>query len=150
VSPNSAFERFPQVCERLAPGQTFHLESTPLNQIPFELYENLVLDRQSSQAILGMGFDHAILQSEMGRQTPSRRAHHISRLSPIGSERDRKPNVLSGEFKFDYSGMLWLFDDSGELTGEDALVRWRALVRAAYEIGSGFWIVRRAGSCDGG
>jgi hypothetical protein len=150
VSATAVFERFPRVCERLAPARAFRFESAPLNEVPFEGYESAVVDRSGPDAIVGMSFDHAILQSEMGREGPRRRAHHVLRLSPVGEERGREPNVLSDEFQFDYPGMLWLFDDSGELVGEEALVRWRALVRAAYDIGGGLWVVRRADGGDGG
>lgn len=149
VSAAAAYEGFPGVCQLLAPGATFSLEMRPLNQIPFELYEDIAVELRGQPAILGFSFDHAILQAEMGREQPGRRAHHLARLSPIGNERERQPNVLSERFRFDYSGMLWLFDDSGELDGEEALVRWPALVRAAYEIGGGFWIVRRDDGDDG-
>jgi hypothetical protein len=149
VSASVASDRFPQVCERLAPALTFSLELRSLNQIPFELYESVVLDYRGLPAILGVSFDHAILQTEMGREEPARRAWHIARLSPIGDEWESRPNALSAEFKFDYSGLLWLFDDSEELVGDEALSRWRALVRASYAIGGGFWIVRREGAGDG-
>jgi hypothetical protein len=90
VTATAAFEGFPRVCERLAAGARFSFELMPLNEVPFEGYEHVVLDHR-------------------GR----------------------------------------LFDDSEELSGEEALVRWRALVRAAYDIGGGFWIVRRDDSSDG-
>jgi hypothetical protein len=150
VSASTASDRFLQVCERLAPASRFSLKLTSLNEIPFELYENVVLDHRGQHTVLGISFDHAILQFEMGREQPSRRAQHVARLSPIGDERKRQPNVLSAEFKFDYSGLLWLFDDSGELIGDAALNRWRALVQASYAIGGGFWIVRREGAGDAG
>lgn len=149
VSATSAFEGFPRVCERLAAGSAFSFEVMPLNEIPFEGYENVVLDHRGQQAVLGISFDHAILQAQMGRDKPRRRAHHVVRLSPTGGEQEQQPNVFSSGFKFDYSGELWLFDDSEELAGEEALVRWRALVRAAYDIGGGFWIVRRDDGSDG-
>jgi hypothetical protein len=150
VSAAAASERFPKVCQRLAPKLSFGLKLISLNEIPFELYENVVLDHRRKEAVLGFSFDHAVLQSEMGREKPSRRAQHVARLSPLGDERAREPNVLSAEFKFDYSGLIWLFDDSGELVGEEALNRWRALVQASYGIGGGFWIVRREGVGDAG
>lgn len=144
VSVTSAFDGFPRVCERLAPASAFSLEIMPLNEIPFEGYENVVLDHRGKRAVMGIGFDHAILQKEMGRDKPRRRAHHVVRLSPIDREREQQPNVLSDGFKLDYSGMLWLFDDAEELAYEEALVGWRALMRASYDIGGGFWIVQ----CD--
>jgi hypothetical protein len=149
VSATSAFKGFSQVCERLAAGLTFSFEVMSFNEIPFEDYEHVVLDHREQQAVVGIGFDHAILQAQMGREEPRRRAHHVVRLSPIGGEQEKQPNVFSSGFKFDYSGELWLFDDSEELVGEEALVRWRALVHAAYDIGGGFWIVRRDDSSDG-
>lgn len=149
VSAAAALKFFPRVCERLMPSAAFSLEIRPFNEIPFELYENVVLEHRGQRAILGVSFDHVVLQSEMGRERPRRRAHHVARLSPIGDEREQEPNALSSAFRFDYSGALWLFDDSGELIGEEALVQWRSLVRAAYDIGGGFWIVRREDDADG-
>lgn len=143
VSATAAVESFARVCGHLAPTSAFGLEIAPLNEVPFEGYENAVLEHRDQRTIVGIGFDHAALQVKMGRERPRRRAHHIARLSPVGDERDLSPNILSSDFGFDYSGSLWLYDDSGELTGEEALADWRALVSAAYGIGGGFWIVRR-------
>lgn len=143
VSAGSALAAFERVREFLAPCSELRFEIRALNEIPFGLFEDAIIDLAGDDAVIGISFDHADLQSQMGRPLPSRRAHHVVRLTPFGHERSREPNVLSPSFRFDYDGPLAVFDDSGELDGNDARVDWRALIHASGSAHGGFWIVRR-------
>lgn len=142
VSAAKATATFPAVCAYIAPDSKLQFEIRPFNEIPFELYENEVLDFTRRGAMVGISFDNAALQSRMGREVPRRRGHHVVRLTPIGNEREREPNVLSDRFKFDYAGSLWVFDDTHELREQESFVEWRSLLYASRSVRGGLWIVR--------
>ena len=119
------------------------LEIVNFDTIAFRLYEDAVIELSSVGAVVGISFDYPELT---GKTTSlagdSRPGRHVARLSPVASDQN-KPNILSPEFKSDYSGDLWLFDDSGEMSDSDCLVSWPHLVRACWAVDGGLWIVRQ-------
>jgi hypothetical protein len=143
VSAAGAMAAFHGVHELLAPGSELRFEIRALNEIPFGLFEDAIIDLGGDGAVVGISFDYVELQSRMGRPEPLRRAHHVVRLTPLEQERAQEPNVLSLSFRFDYDGSLWVFDDSGELAEDDARMDWRALIYASRSVDGGLWIVSR-------
>lgn len=141
VTPSKALATFPEVAAFLNARADLVFEICPFNEVPFGLYEDAVSDLIAGGAVVGISFDHAQLRSEMGLSEPESRAHHVARLTPFPEESGREPNVSSAAFGFDYDGALWVFDDSGELSGDDALVDWASLLRASRRVGGGLWVV---------
>ena len=128
------------------------LEVVSFDTIPFQLYEDAVIDIVSHKAIIGISFDYPELTAKVTAPASGRYpGRHVARLSPlIGDEGKKKPNIQSPDFKFDYSGDLWLFDDSGEMGDSDSFVSWPRLVRACRAAGGGLWNVHATDKADEG
>lgn len=141
VSPAQALEVFPAVAALLGAQADLVLGIRPMDEIPFRLYEDELLELGAKNAVVAVSFDHAALRSRMGRSQPRDRAHHVARLTPMPRDSDREPTIFSPAFGLDYEGPVWLFDDSGELSSGDALVDWASLVLASRTAGGGFWTV---------
>jgi hypothetical protein len=129
----------------LGRGSEFILEIVELNTISYRMYEDSVIELSRAGGIVGISFDYPELTgravSEMNGARPGR---HVARLSPAPDEMEQEPHILSSYFKFDYSGQLHLFDDSGEMGDSGCLVSWARLVEASWAVDGGFWSVRQA------
>ena len=121
-----------------------HLEVTGFDTVAFRMYEDAIADLVDRGAVVGVSFDYEEL---VGRRTvqdgETQPGRHLARVTPFGEERDHEPNVLSRDFGFDYSGDLWLFDDSGEMGESDCFVSWPRLIRACWAVDGGLWAVHR-------
>jgi hypothetical protein len=126
----------------------FILEIIDLDTIPFRLYEDAVIELSRSGSVVGISFDYPELTGRVtSSATGARPGRHVARLSPAGAaDEGKEPNILSPEFKFDFAGNLWLFDDSGEMGDSDCLVNWARLVRACWAVDGGLWTVREVGN----
>ncbi|MFL5912006.1 MAG: hypothetical protein ACJ768_15715, partial [Gaiellaceae bacterium] len=144
VSSETAQATLPSVVAFATPEIDVILEVVHLNEIPFDMYEDAASDLVSRGAVVGMSFDYAQVHHGSPERRPTRRAYHLARLTPLGAELERQPNILSPEFRFDYEGRLWVFDDSLEMSPDESLVDWPQLVRASRQIDGSFWGVRRA------
>jgi hypothetical protein len=126
--------------------RTFTLEVINFDSIPFQLYEDTVIELSRGRVIVGISFDYAELRgTETFPRGGTRPGRHVARLTPLAGDEEKKPNIHSLDFKFDYTGGLWLFDDSGEMNDSDSIVSWPRLVRACWAVGGGLWNVREAG-----
>jgi hypothetical protein len=130
----------------------FTLEVINFDSIPFQLYEDAVIDLSHRRVIVGISFDYPELRGAAA--VPKSETHpgrHVARLTPSPGDEKKEPNIHSLDFKSDYTGDIWLFDDSGEMDDSDSLVSWPRLVRACWAVGGGLWSVREAGegSADG-
>jgi hypothetical protein len=119
-----------------------YLEVTNFNEVPFRLFEDALIEASNAGAVIGISFGYPELT---GKSAPLASdacpGRHVARLTPAATDQ-KAPTVLSPEFKFDYSGDLWLFDDSGEMDDSDCHVNWPGLVRASWEVDGGLWKVR--------
>lgn len=139
VTVEDARLRFAEIQGIIDSEVRLSLSVTKINSIAFELYEDAISDLVSSGAIVGIGFDYA----DFNPPRPTDHAAHIVRLSPLGSEVERQPNIFSPTFDFGYTGDIWIYDDSSEMRPEESLVNWRKLVRACRSIDGSLWSVRR-------
>lgn len=124
--------------------QDLVLEIINFDTIAFRLYEDTVIELARTGAVVGISFDYPELTGrEKSIEGGTRPGRHVVRLSPSVIEKNRTPNILSPEFKFDYAESLWIFDDTGEMRGSECFVSWPRLIRAGWEAGGGLWAVRR-------
>jgi hypothetical protein len=145
VSVKAAKASVPGLIKLLGANADISLDVIPLNTIAFEMYEDVVLELNEEAAIVGIAFDFRELArfSSNSWPVPVRRAHHVVRLTPLEEESQRQPNIQSKDFRFDYSGSIWVFDDSLAMRVEESLVPWQDLMRACRSIDGAFWAVRR-------
>jgi hypothetical protein len=130
----------------LVPGcENAVLNHLPVSEVCFELYEEAVMKLTESGAIVAMTFDFTALRTAMGSQVRDR-APHLTRITPLGEDRHRTPNILSSEFDFDYDGSIWVYDDSMQMSPEPLLLPWRSLIHASHVVHGGFWAVQPAGT----
>jgi hypothetical protein len=123
--------------------RSFTLEVANFDTIPFQLYEDAVIELSQRMVIVGISFDYAKLkEAAKFSKSETHPGRHVARLTPSIDDEGKKPNIRSPDFKFDYSGDLWLFDDSGEMDNSDSFVSWPRLVRACRAVGGGLWSVQ--------
>ena len=143
VTPEAAKMRLELVESVLGAEHNLVLDFVKFNMVPFELYEDEVTQFCRGDAVVGISFDYQRLVSLSAERTEFHLTRHVARLTPYLGEEDRVPNIRSPEFVFDYSGDIWLFDDSGEMGNPGSVVNWRHLVSASRMVDGGLWVVRR-------
>lgn len=140
-------EAFAAVQELFGVPNTLALETVGINTIAFEMYEDAILDRVRAEAVVGIGFDYQTLLRHSGAGTTevaaASRVAHAVRLTPFADELDGQPTVMSSSFGFDYSGVVKVFDDSGEMTESDSLLDWRSLLRACQSADGSLWAIHK-------
>jgi hypothetical protein len=118
----------------------------PLNTIPFQLYEDALIELAHDGAVVGLSFDHFELAERAGHAVVATDAwehgRHITRLTPFGDREASLLTIQSSEFRTDYAGPINVFDDSGEMGTGGVAVDWLHLVGAARAVDGGYWIVR--------
>lgn len=145
VNPQSISGPLGSIEAAMMIGQNFRLEITPLNTIPFQLYEDALLDMYHAGAVVGISFDYAELAHFQGRVLSSANtfshARHVVRLTPHGDSEFDSSTVASRDFRADYPGSLCVFDDSGEMGSPGVSVNWLHLTRASSLVEGGYWSV---------
>lgn len=142
VTPERALATLGALERVLGCDDSVSVELTWLNEVPFGLFEEAITDISARGGIAALTFDFRSLSARRGAPPPTRRGHHIVRLTPLGSERQLGPTILSPEFRLDYRGALHVFDDSGEISPTEARVGWSDLLLAARSIPDGaIWAV---------
>ena len=146
VGERTALERIAAAASSLGVDGAVHLDIKSFRSIDFELYEAAIAEKASRGAIVGIGFDYGFMAQRAGGSLPLRRAHHLVRLSPLASDCVTAPTIYSESFDFGYRGDLQTFDDSGELTGEETVMRWQTLIDGVRRADGAIWAVERVAS----
>lgn len=145
VRPRDVVTHFRELQELVLGAATMTLKIVPLNTIPFELYEDALREFIVADSVVALSFDFVELCRRTGRTIPVEgdRSRHVVRLTPHDSDPPSPITVASTDFGFDFSGNVWVFDDSGEMSGSEREVPWRDLVSSSRAIEGGFWVVSR-------
>jgi len=142
ATPGDAKAAFSAVQAILGATRRLTLTLTKLDEIPFQMYEEVILDRAPDEAVIGLGFDFREV-AVPGEGATDEAAPHLVRITPLGNEASAVPNVRSASFRPDYQGDVHVFDDSGEVPPLTTF-SWSSLLRASRMGGGAFWIVERA------
>ncbi|HUZ26302.1 MAG TPA: hypothetical protein VMV07_21315 [Streptosporangiaceae bacterium] len=147
VTRQKARSSFTSIQKFLTGRSDLTLDFVELNKVVYGMYEDAIADFVREQAIVGIDFDFFYLAQfcQVDWTESVAKADHVVRLTPLGDEVEEAPNILSAEFRLDYSSRLHVFDDSSEIGKSESLVDWQALVRASRIIDGSFWIIRRPG-----
>ena len=123
--------------------QELTLEVIRFDIIPFRLYEDAVVELSGRGGVIGISFDYLALtgKQQLTSARTQQSARHLARLTPSAADGKKEPNIQSPEFRTDYTGDLWVFDDSGEMGDSESLVDWQFLVKACWAVGGGLWHV---------
>lgn len=141
ATPADAKTAFAGVQGILGATRELTLTLTRLDEIPFQMYEEVILDHASDDAVIGLGFDFREIAKPAEDHTDGA-CPHLVRMTPLGNEASAVPNVRSATFRPDYQGEVHVFDDSGEIPAFMAF-SWLSLLRASRMGGGAFWIVER-------
>lgn len=141
ATPSDAIEAFATAQSILGVTRELTLTLRRLDEIAFGMYEDVILEHMRDEAVIGLGFDFrdvGVVTRESEEATISR---HLVRITPLGDEILKEPNVRSAAFRLDYSGAIHVFDDSGEVPACTTF-SWPTLIRASRVVGGALWIVR--------
>lgn len=149
ATPTDALNALPVAQAMLGATRELTMTLQYLDQIVYQMYEVVILDRPPDAAVIGLGFDYRHLATSKRAPEPPTLSQHLVRLTPAGDESLLQPNVRSADFRLDYSGDVHVFDDSGEVPA-CAELSWIALTRAARRSGGAFWVVEPLAADDFG